>query len=64
MPEEKKPFDETAYKNGYNASHYDRVPLMLPKGERERVKEYAKQHGESLNAFVLRLVRQEMGVEK
>lgn len=57
---ESKPFDGTAYKNSFNAEKYDRFSLMFPKGERDLAREYAKQRGESLNAFILRLIHEEI----
>ena len=57
---ESKPFDGTAYKNSFNAENYDRFSLIFPKGERDRVKAFAKSNGESLNAFVLRAIREAM----
>lgn len=56
----KKAFNGTAYKNEFNAEKYDRFSLMFPKGERDLVREYAKQRGESLNAFILRLIHEEI----
>lgn len=41
------------YKNEYNKSHYDRIDLFVPKGEKERLQELAKAQGKSLNAFIL-----------
>lgn len=56
MPE----FNKTAYDNDYNRVHYDRVNLMFPKGFREEVKEYARERGETMNAYILRLIREDM----
>lgn len=57
---ESKPFDGTAYKNEFNAQKYDRFSLMFPRGERDLVREHAKKRGESLNAFILRLIHEEI----
>ena len=56
MPE----FDIVAYKNGYSRDHYDRVNLLFPKGFRGEVKEYARERGETMNAYILRLIREDM----
>ena len=56
MPE----FDNIAYANDYNRTHYDRVNLMFPKGFRGEVKDYARERGETLNSYVLRLIREDM----
>ena len=45
--------------NAYNQDNYDRVTLMLPKGEREKLKAYCAANGESMNAYLLRLIRSE-----
>jgi len=39
---------------------YDRVQLVIPKGERERIKAFAKSHGKSLNSFVYELIQDAM----
>ena len=39
----------TAYKNQYNSSHYDRIQLVVPKGEKDRLKRLAASQGVSLN---------------
>lgn len=47
--------------NKYNAGTYDRLNIMVKKGQREKIKEYAAGKGESLNALINRLLYQEMG---
>ncbi len=49
-----------AVKNKYNAKAYDRIALMVPKGEKEKIKALAKRHNESLNGFISRIIKQEM----
>lgn len=46
--------------NAYNQENYDRVTIMLPKGEREKLKAYCTAHGESMNAYLLRLIHADM----
>ena len=53
-------FDIASYKNGYAREHYDRVNLIVPKGFREEVKEHARERGETMNAYILRLIREDM----
>lgn len=43
---------------------YDRIQLVVPKGEREIIKEFAKQQGKSLNAFVLELIDKAMNSDQ
>lgn len=47
----------TSYKNRYNSEHYDRIYLMLPKGEKERLKILAASQGISLNEYIIRQIR-------
>ncbi|MCR5800641.1 MAG: hypothetical protein K6G69_11250 [Lachnospiraceae bacterium] len=51
----------TAYKNRYNAAHYERVDLMLPKGSKERIRAAAAQAGLSMNDYLFRLVNADLG---
>ena len=47
----------TAYKNQYNSSHYDRIQLVVPKGEKDRLKRLAASQGISLNEYICRVIR-------
>lgn len=42
----------SAVKNKYNAKAYDRINLVVPKGKKEILQAYAKEHGQSLNSFI------------
>lgn len=44
----------------YVKNNYDRVVVTLPKGRRDEVKEHASNHGESMNAFIVRAVNETM----
>lgn len=44
-------------KQKYNAKTYDRIQLMIPKGQGEVWKEEAKRRNQSLNAFVIEAVK-------
>ena len=57
MPRNKQLFDK---QNDYNRERYDRFSLMLPKGEKERLQEIAKESGLSLNAFVGEAIKNEV----
>lgn len=46
----------TTYKNKYNTDHYDRINLIVPKGEKERLKKLAADQGTSLNEYICRLI--------
>lgn len=47
--------------NKYNAKAYDRVNLVVPKGQKEQIQEYAKERGMSLNAYINNLIKADMG---
>lgn len=51
----------TASRNKYNAKAYDRLNLVVPKGQREQIQEYAKEHGMSLNGYINSLIKADMG---
>ena len=49
--------------NKYVAKNYDRINVTFRKGEREEIKAYAEAHGESVNAFITRVIRETMTQE-
>lgn len=53
---------EIAYNNEYNRENYDRITIMMPKGTREKLKEIARERGESVNALVAALLKERYGV--
>ena len=46
--------------NKYNAKAYDRISLAIPKGQREVIKAHAAACGESVNAFIIRAIKEAM----
>jgi len=44
----------------YKKKSYDRIELLVYKGEKDRIKEFAKSRGKSLNGFITELIRKEM----
>lgn len=46
--------------NKWIAKAYDRINLTVPKGQREQIRAYATAHGESLNGFISRAIRETM----
>ena len=50
--------------NKYNAKTYERLNILVKKGERERIKAYAEAKGMSLNAYVTGLIYKDMEKEK
>lgn len=49
----------------YTKANYDEIKLRIPKGERERIKDFAAAQGyDSVNAFIYHLVQEAMGDDK
>lgn len=45
-------FDQFKYQNEFNKKKYDRVTILLPKGEKEKLKKEAASAGVSLNEYL------------
>ncbi|MBQ8214974.1 MAG: hypothetical protein IJZ33_01795 [Clostridia bacterium] len=48
------------YNNEYNKQAYDRINLTVPKGKKESIQTAAQANGESVNAFINRLIDTEL----
>ena len=48
--------------NRYQRKAYDRLNVLLPKGQKDAVDAFAKANGESVNGLVNRLLREAIGV--
>ena len=46
----------TRAKNKYNAANYERIYIMVAKGQKDKIKAHADSMGESVNGFVNRAV--------
>ena len=53
----------TAYKNEFIQNHYDRINLVVKKGQKKVITEFAKERGESLNQFINRDIQEAMKKE-
>ena len=49
-------FDPIKYANEYNRENYDKVTIMIPKGEKEQWKALAKTQGISMSEMIRRAV--------
>lgn len=58
MAEEK--FDQIKYQNDYKRKNYDRMELLVPKGEKAEIKMIAKSLGKSVNEFVYSAVKEKI----
>lgn len=60
-----KEFDQLQYQNEYNKQNYDRITIMVPKGDKERITAAAKAAGyKSRNEFILAAIREKMGKDR
>lgn len=48
----------------YNKKAYDRISVVVPKGQRQALSDFAKKQGKSLNRFILDAVEAQMKNEK
>lgn len=55
---------KTQKQNEYIEKKYDRVNLLLEKGKKEIIKQYTKDCGESVNAFINRAIDMLLEKEK
>ena len=46
--------------NKYMTKAYDRINLIVPKGDRDRIKAHADTRGESVNSFIKRAINAQM----
>lgn len=46
-----------AAKNRWNEKNYDRITVVVPKGEKEIIKAHAQSMGEKTNEFIKRAIR-------
>ena len=53
-------FNQIKYQNDYKRKNYDRMELLVPKGEKAEIKEIAKSLGKSVNEFVYSAVKEKM----
>lgn len=45
-------------KNRYNEKAYDRIALVVPKGQKDIIKAHAESRGESINGFIQRAINE------
>lgn len=48
----------------YNKKAYDRINVIVKKGQRQIIKDFAASHGKSLNRFILDAIEAEMNKTK
>ena len=57
-----KPRTSASVKNRYNEKAYDRITVVVPKGSKQILKEYAQNSGISLNAMICDAIREKTGL--
>ncbi len=45
----------------YNKKAYDRIDVIVPKGKRQQIKDFAASQGKSLNRFICDAIAYQMG---
>lgn len=48
----------------YNKKAYDRIDVIVPKGKRQIIKDFAASQGKSLNRFICDAIEYQMNKEK
>lgn len=51
---------KSAYRNKFISENYDRINLTVPKGKKDEIKAHAESRGESVNAYIWRLIQEDM----
>lgn len=55
---------QQAHVNKYINKAYDRINLVVPKGQKDVIKTHAESRGESVNGFIQRAIQTTMDNEK
>lgn len=58
--EEQKRFNQIEYQNNYKREKYDKIEVIVPKGEKEHIKAAAKEAGLSVSAYIYKAVQETM----
>ena len=53
---------DTEYKNKHQREKYDRVAVLLPLGDKDRLREHLG--GQSINSYIVGLINKDMEVQK
>ena len=52
------------WQNNYIAKTYDRIAVLVPKGQKEAIQAQAAARGESLNGYINRLIVQDQNTKE
>ena len=53
-------FNQFKYQQQYNKEHYDRIEIVVPKGQRAIIRENAKAKGMSVSAYIGEAVKEKL----
>lgn len=58
----KQPYSEARKRANqkWDSANLDRISVVIPKGEKDKIKVHAERKGESLNGFVVRAIHETM----
>lgn len=58
----KQPYSEARKRANqkWDSANLDRISVVIPKGEKDKIKAHAERKGESLNGFVVRAIHETM----
>ena len=59
-----KAYQQMMANNQYKKDHYERITLLVKKGEKQRLNDLAKAEGRSLSSYILSFVPQKEEEEK
>ena len=48
----------------YMKENYDEIKVRVPKGFKEAIQSFAREHGESVNSLIWKLLQEAMGAQK
>lgn len=54
----------TEYRAEFNKANYERLEVVVPKGQKATIKAHAKSKGESVNGLIQRVVLADMGLSE
>ena len=61
MPRQKSgTFNSTDYKRNFNAQTYDRLNIVVPKGQKESIEKFAQLRKQTVNGLIGSLLQREM----
>lgn len=60
---QKGEFDQIKYQNEFKKKNYDRFELVMPKGQKEAVRQHAKAAGQSISEYINSAITEKMARE-